>query len=111
MSHESLASRQFRHWNGGDSRLMDDATVTTGANHSGTHRYSCHHRKVPPRVFLQSTPATACMRSTRLGLIDVNAGIYACEGVLARHRQGVLAQSSPSGSAIEELAATQEGSP
>jgi putative transposase len=30
---------------------------------------------------------------------------------LSRHRQGVLAQSSPSGSAIEELAAMQEGSP
>jgi putative transposase len=30
---------------------------------------------------------------------------------LSRHRQGVLAQSSPSGSAIEELAAIPEGSP
>jgi transposase InsO family protein len=30
---------------------------------------------------------------------------------LSRHRQGVLAQSSPSGSAIEELAAMPEGSP
>lgn len=30
---------------------------------------------------------------------------------LSRHRQGVLAQSSPSGSAIEELAAVPQGSP
>ena len=30
---------------------------------------------------------------------------------LSRHRQGVLAQSSPSGGAIEELAAMQSGSP